>query len=83
VRGPLVRYLFGNRLVSRAVEGIVPYKVRKAVRNAILVKPAAKPPVRAQDREFLVRYYRDDVASLEGLLGRKLPWRNFGGARAA
>jgi hypothetical protein len=79
----MVRYLFGNRLVSRAVESIVPYKVRKAVRNAILVKPAAKPPVREEDREFLIRYYRDDVARLEGLLGRKLPWRNFGGARAA
>jgi hypothetical protein len=83
VRSPMVRYLFGNRLVSRAVESIVPYKVRKAVRNAILVKPAAKPPVREEDREFLIRYYRDDVARLEGLLGRKLPWRNFGGARAA
>ena len=83
VRGPLVRYLFGNRFVSRVTESLVPYKVRKAVRNAILVRRAPKPEMDPGEREFLVRYYRDDVARLEGLLGRKLPWRNFGGARAA
>ena len=79
VRGPLVRYLFGNRTISRAIESLVPYRLRKAVRNAILVRQAPKPVMEPEAREFLVRYYRDDVARLEGLLGRKLPWRNFGG----
>jgi hypothetical protein len=80
VRSPLVRYLFGNRLVSRAVESLVPYNVRKSVRNAILVRQAPKPQIGPEEREFLVRYYRDDVARLEVMLGRKLPWKNFGGA---
>jgi len=82
-RGPLVRYLFGNRLISRAAESLIPYKMRKAVRNAVLVRQAPKPRIEPEERELLVRYYREDVARLEMLLGRKLPWRNFGGARAA
>ena len=83
VRGPLVRYLFGNRLISRTVESIVPYKIRKAVRNAILVREAPKPRIEPADRDFLIRYYRDDVARLESQLGRTMPWRNFGGGLAA
>lgn len=82
-RGPFVRYLFGNRLISRAAESLVPYALRKAVRNAILVRPASKPAMEPAAREFLVRYYRDDVAHLEGLLGRRMPWRNFAGGTAA
>jgi hypothetical protein len=79
-RGPLVRYLFGNRAISRAAETLVPYRLRKLVRNAFLVKPAAKPQIDRESREFLVQYYRDDVRRLESLLGRRLPWRNFGDA---
>jgi hypothetical protein len=77
VRGPLVRYLFGNRRISRFFEASVPYGVRKYVRNALLVKQAPKPRMDPKARECLVRYYRDDVRRLEALLGRRLPWRNF------
>jgi hypothetical protein len=79
-RGPLVRYLFGNRAVSRAAEALIPYGLRQRVRNALLVKPAPKPQMDAGTNSFLVRYYRDDVMRLESLLGRRLPWRNFGDA---
>ena len=78
VRGPVVRYLFGNRMISRASELMVPYKLRKLIRNAFLVKQAPKPQMGAEDRDFLIHYYRDDVAHLERLLGRPLPWPNFG-----
>jgi hypothetical protein len=77
VRGPLVRFLFGNRSISRFVEASVPYRLRKFVRNALLVKQAPKPRMDPKAREALVRYYRDDVRRLEVLLGRRLPWRNF------
>ena len=78
-RGPLVRYLFGNRVISRAAEALIPFKLRKQIRNAFLVKQVPKPAMEPEAREFLVRYYCDDVARLENLLGRPLPWRNFGG----
>lgn len=76
-RGPLVRFLFGNRLISRAAERFVPYRLRKQVRNRFLVKPAVKQEMEPETRAMLVRYYRDDVARLEEMLGRRLPWRNF------
>lgn len=79
VRGPLVRFLFGNRLISRAAESLIPYKLRKSIRNAVLVKEAPKPELEPEAREFLVRYYRDDVARLEAILGRDFPWPNFPG----
>jgi Sulfotransferase family len=77
-RGPVVRFLFGNRLISRASESLIPYKLRKKIRSAFLVKEAPKPALEPEARDFLVRYYRDDVARLEEILGRRLPWRHFG-----
>lgn len=77
VRGPIARFLFGNLAIARAAEAIIPYRLRKAIRNALLVKPAAKPAMNPSTRDRLVRYYRDDVQRLEALLGRKLPWPNF------
>jgi Sulfotransferase family len=79
-RGPLVRYMFGNRVISRASEALIPFRLRKWVRNTVLVKRVAKPAMDSAAREFLVRYYRDDVGCLEALLGRRLPWRNFSDA---
>lgn len=83
VRGPLARFLFGNLAIARAAEVLIPYRLRKAIRNTLLVKPAAKPEMNAATRARLVGYYRDDVRRLEGLLGRKLPWPNFAQAERA
>ncbi|MGH7947577.1 MAG: sulfotransferase family protein [Opitutaceae bacterium] len=76
-RGPVVRYLFGNRTISRASEVLIPYRLRKRIRNAILVKHVPKPPMEPEAREFLIGYYWEDVRRLERMLGRRLPWRNF------
>jgi len=76
-RGPLVRYLFGNRTISRASEALIPFRLRKLVRNAFLVRDVPKPPMEPEAREYLIQHYRDDVQKLEELLGRSLPWRNF------
>lgn len=78
-RGPLVRFLFGNRFISRTAESLIPYALRKRIRNAFLVREAPKPALDPEAREFLADYYRDDVARLERVLGRRLPWINFGG----
>lgn len=79
-RGPVVRFLFGNRKISRAAESLVPYKLRKWIRSAFLVRDAAKPELDSEAREFLIEHYRDDVTRLERLLGRRLPWPNFAGS---
>ena len=78
-RGPLVRFLFGNRYLSRATEALVPYGLRKYVRRAALVKEVPKPPMDERARAFLVDFYRDDVERTQRILGRPfpLPWPNF------
>ncbi len=76
-RGSLVRYLFGNRMISRASEALIPFRLRKLVRSKFLLKEAPKPRMDPEARKFLVGYYRDDVRRLKELLGRRLPWRNF------
>jgi hypothetical protein len=76
-RGPFVRYLFGNRMISRAAETLIPRDLRKAVRDRFLVKKVPKPQMDPQSREFLKEYYADDVRRLSELLGRPLPWRHF------
>jgi hypothetical protein len=78
-RGPVVRFLFGNRKLSRASESLIPFRLRKYIRNAVLVKSAPKPAMDPLAREFLTGYYRDDVRRTERLLGRSLPWPNFRG----
>jgi hypothetical protein len=83
VRGPLARFLFGNLAIARAAEALIPYRLRKGIRNTLLVKPAAKPGMNPATRDRLVRYYRDDVRHLEAMLGRDLPWPNFSPAGRA
>ncbi len=81
VRAPVVRLLFGNRELSRATEALIPFRLRKYIRNTMLVREAPKPPMDPKVREFLVDYYREDVESMQRLLGRALPWPNFRDAR--
>lgn len=76
-RGPLVRFLFGNRTISRAAEALIPARVRRLARDRLLVKEMPKPQMDPEARAFLVSYYSDDVRRLASRLGRPLPWRNF------
>lgn len=66
------------RLLARL---LVPPPRRPLLRRVLLVgddKPALDPATRAA----LVAAYLEDVAALEGLLGRRLPWeRHFGSSR--
>ncbi len=83
VRSPMVRYLFGNLTIARAAEMLIPYGLRKSIRNALLTKRADKPEMKRTTRDRLIAYYRDDVRRLEDLLGRRMPWHNFGDALAS
>lgn len=80
-RGPFVRFLFGNRQLSRASEALVPYRMRKYIRNTMLVKAEPRPSMDPRARAILTDYYREDVRRTERLLGQSLPWSNFAGQR--
>ena len=47
------------------------------IRDKLLVKTQPKPEMAPKEREFLRKFYYDDVKNLQTLLGRKLPWKNF------
>ena len=76
-RGSITRYIFGNRSIARTTEVLVPSRIRKWVRDKLLVRKAAKPVMDPEARALLTDYYRDDVRNLTAMLGRPLPWRNF------
>jgi len=56
---------------------LFPFKLRKIVRDNILLKDGKKPPMVQEDREFLQAFFEEDVREVEKILGRKLPWKNF------
>jgi len=64
-----------NPLVTRIRE-IVPTTLKQQIRKS-LVKKMKKPTMDEKEREFLKKFYKDDVKKLEEILGRNLPWSNF------
>lgn len=40
-------------------------------------KTSAKPELLQEDRQILIDHFKDEVLTLENMLGRKLPWKNF------
>jgi hypothetical protein len=78
-RGPLVRFVFGNRYLSRASEALMPDRLRTSIRKAALVKETPRPPMDPRARSLLIDYYQEDMELTQRILGRRLPWRNFRG----
>jgi len=64
-----------NPIVTRMRE-IIPISLKQQIRK-LLEKKAKKPKMDESDREFLKKYYKDDVEKLKNILGRNLPWPNF------
>ncbi|MGH7769150.1 MAG: sulfotransferase family protein [Candidatus Binatia bacterium] len=63
-----------NTLARNAARRFLPDRLRRRVLEKIFYQKTAKPPMPEEGRNFLEGIYRDDVAGLEKLLGRPLPW---------
>ncbi len=59
--------------LRRVVRATVPRQMRTRLREALL-KQAAPPPMDSAARALLMDVYRPEVARLEELLGRSVPW---------
>ena len=68
-RGPIVRYLFGNRFISRSAEALVPYRLRKLVRNTILGEAGGQTRDGCRDRVLPGRLLRRGRPAPGGLPG--------------
>jgi hypothetical protein len=73
-RGPLPRRILASELAKRTTKFLIPAPLRRIVRQNLLQKKAAKPPMHQEARKFLEELYREDVRKLERILGRSLPW---------
>ena len=54
----------------------MPYSIKQFIGKS-LEKQVKKPKMEQKDREFLKKFYKDDVDDLKNILGRDLPWPNF------
>jgi hypothetical protein len=73
-RGGLARSLFTNYRLRTAGRAL-PKRVRIVLRDNLFMRSGEKPDKEPEAREFLQRIYASEMRSLEGLLGRTLPWK--------
>ena len=76
-RNRLTRALLANRRITHAAERLLSPRVRRSLRERLLVRPAAAPAMEDAARDALVALYAEDVGKTSSLLGRSLPWRHF------
>lgn len=76
-RGRLGRAAMRARALRSAARRYLPRRARSALRGALLARGAAKPPLDPDLEAHLVHRYAADVADLEGVLGRPVPWARW------
>jgi len=75
--GFLAKNIRRNRKLISLSQKILSPTTRRVLRDTLFIKTQPKPKMDQKDREFLIKFYNDDVKNLQTLLGRKLPWKNF------
>jgi hypothetical protein len=73
-RNGMVLSVLRNPVVQRLAGSLPPSVINRLRGNRIFFKNTGKPKVEEEARKFLVGIYKDDVAALETVLGRSLPW---------
>jgi len=76
-RTSFIQSIMKNKLIINLARKILPQKIRAFIQYTILTKEIPKPKMLDDDRIFLQKIYREEVAKLEKLLEKKLPWKNF------
>jgi hypothetical protein len=76
-RNPVARTLLGSRAAHRAGRALVPLRLRSRAMSMLTKRNSALPDPAVVAN--LTELYREDVAALERLLGRKPPWERFRG----
>ena len=56
---------------------LIPTVTRQKIGEKFLLEETKKPPMDADDRQFLKNLYEKDVRDLTILLDKELPWYDF------
>lgn len=76
-RSRLTRALLANRRITHAAERLLSPRLRRSLRERLLVRPAAAPAMEDAARDALVALYAEDVGKTLSLVGRSRPWHHF------
>ena len=76
-RGRVARYLLTSKTAVRIAKSVLSAKTLSFVKDDLIHKKQPKPKMKQEDRDLMLKFYRDDVKKLQSILGRKLPWPNF------
>jgi len=76
-RGGIASLVLRNWKAKELAKKTLPLSSRLFIREKFLYKKEIKPIIEEEDRELLMRFYRQDVEKLQTLFKRKLPWKNF------
>jgi len=76
-RGKISKKILTNSKITKIGVKIISPSIRKFLRFKLLEKRINKPKMETNERQFLIKFYRDDVNKLKEILGRELPWSNF------
>jgi len=77
LRSSIVKKLVSSSKLSKLSQNLLPNSTRLFIREKLLVKKQSKPKMDDREKEDLTNFYREDVAKIQTLLGRDLPWKNF------
>ncbi len=77
------QYLLNSSRTKMIVRTTMPSPMRRFLEKKILTKLTSfstqnsKPTMDEDDKKILIDYFWNDVKQLEGILNRRLPWKNF------
>jgi len=77
VRGAVAQNILTSIKIGSLAKKILSPSSRRVLRDKLLVKTQPKPEMAPKEREFLRKFYYNDVKNLQTILGRKLAWKNF------
>jgi len=77
IRGKFAQKIRLNRTLEKIIGKRISRSTKNKIRNKFFVKKAIKPVMNNEERELLVKFYREDVKELKTLFNRSLPWKNF------
>jgi len=74
---PLINEFLNISLVSKLRQKLIPEQTQRNIKKKLFKDLKNEYKMTGEDRNFLKKYYNEDVKKLSEFLGRRLPWPNF------